>query len=81
MERASKPLVLDLSDVSADDVHLVGGKCASLGELLRALASRGVRAVDGFAATSESYRRLLETNGLRGRLRELPPAASGSFPS
>jgi pyruvate,water dikinase len=71
MGRNSKPLVLDLGDVGADDVQLVGGKCASLGELLRTLAPHGVRAVDGFATTSEAYRRLLETNGLRGRLREL----------
>ena len=65
------PLTLDLSEVSADDVALVGGKCASLGELFRALIPRGVRAVDGFATTSEAYRLLLETNGLGTRLREL----------
>ncbi|MBV9959626.1 MAG: phosphoenolpyruvate synthase, partial [Acidobacteria bacterium] len=67
----SIPLVLDLSEVSADDVLLVGGKCASLGELFRALRPRGVRAVDGFATTSEAYRLLLETDGLGTRLREL----------
>ena len=66
-----KPLVLDLSDVGADNVQLVGGKCASLGELLRSLAHRGVRALDGFTTTSEAYRALLETNGLGARLREL----------
>jgi pyruvate,water dikinase len=64
-------LVLDLSDVGADDVALVGGKCASLGELFRALTSRGVRSVDGFATTSEAYRLLLQTDGLGDRLREL----------
>jgi pyruvate,water dikinase len=66
-----KPLVLDLSEVGAGDVQLVGGKCASLGELFRALVQRGVRSADGFATTSEAYRLLLETNGLRGRLIEL----------
>lgn len=66
-----KALVLDLSEVGAADVQLVGGKCASLGELFRALLPRGVRAVDGFATTSESYRLLLQTNGLGKRLREL----------
>ncbi len=68
---AAKPLVLDLSEVGAGDVELVGGKCASLGELLCNLAPRGVRSVDGFATTSEAYRRLLGTNGLRQRLRDL----------
>ena len=71
MRKASKPLVLDLSEVGANDVQLVGGKCASLGELFRALAPRGVRAVDGFATTSEAYRLLLATDGLGERLREL----------
>jgi pyruvate, water dikinase len=71
MKRNPKALVLDLSEVGAGDVALVGGKCASLGELFCALTPKGVRAVDGFAATSEAYCQLLETNGLRERLREL----------
>jgi pyruvate,water dikinase len=71
MPKTSKPLVMKLSEVGAGDVELVGGKCASLGELFRALVPRGVRAVDGFATTSESYRLLVNTNGLRQRLREL----------
>ncbi len=71
MKQTAKPLVLSLSEVGADDVQLVGGKCASLGELFRSLAPLGVRAVDGFATTSEAYRLLLATNGLRERLREL----------
>lgn len=69
--KSTNPLVLDLSEVSADDVALVGGKCASLGELFRALRPRGVRCVDGFATTSEAYRLLLNTDGLGARLREL----------
>ncbi|MCM3903062.1 MAG: phosphoenolpyruvate synthase [Pyrinomonadaceae bacterium] len=69
--KSSKPLVLDLSEVGAADVELVGGKCASLGELFRTLVPRGVRAVDGFATTSEAYRLLLNTAGLGERLREL----------
>lgn len=71
MKSSAKPLVLDLMQVGADDVELVGGKCASLGELFRELSPRGVRAVDGFATTSEAYQLLLETNHLRARLREL----------
>lgn len=71
MSKNAKPLVLDLSEVGAKDVELVGGKCASLGELYRALKPRGVRAVDGFATTGEAYRMLLATNGLGERLREL----------
>lgn len=67
----SKPYVLDLSQVGAGDVALVGGKCASLGELFRELTTQGVNAVDGFSTTSHAYEVLLETGGLRKRLKEL----------
>src|SRR5436190_75819 len=63
--------VLDFSEVGAGDVAIVGGKCASLGELFRELTGRGVQAVDGFSTTSHAYNLLLETNGLRGRLKKL----------
>jgi pyruvate,water dikinase len=66
-----KPLVLELSEVSASDVAIVGGKCASLGELFRELTSKGVRAVDGFSTTSHAYNLLLETDGLRKKLQKL----------
>jgi pyruvate,water dikinase len=71
MSKASDNLVLDLIEVGADDVGRVGGKGANLGELYGTLTKRGVRAVDGFATTSEVYQRLLETDGLGERLREL----------
>lgn len=63
-----KPYVLDFSQVSAQDVALVGGKCASLGELFRELTAQGVRSVDGFSTTSHAYELLLETDDLRRRL-------------
>src|SRR5829696_6450901 len=67
----SKPNVLDFSQVGAGDVALVGGKCASLGELFRELVGQGVRAVDGFSTTSYAYHTLLDTDGLRNRLKKL----------
>lgn len=71
IHRFREQFVLDLSEVGAGDVDLVGGKGASLGELLRELTPRGVRAVNGFAVTSRAYRQLLATNNLGERLREL----------
>lgn len=65
------PYVLDLSEVTADDVALVGGKCSSLGELFRELTQQGVRAVDGFTTTSHAYEVLLTTGGLRENLQKL----------
>jgi pyruvate,water dikinase len=67
----SQPYVLDFSQVGAGDVALVGGKCASLGELFRELTQQGVRAVDGFSTTSHAYEMLLQTDGLRDRLKKL----------
>jgi pyruvate,water dikinase len=67
----TKPYVLDLGEVGAGDVALVGGKCASLGELFRELTQQGVRAVDGFSTTSHAYELLLETDGLRKKLQKL----------
>lgn len=67
----AKPFVLDLSEVGAGDVALVGGKCASLGELFRELTTQGVRAVDGFSTTSHAYNTILETDGLRDKLKAL----------
>jgi pyruvate, water dikinase len=71
VKTGSEQFVVDLSDVGANDVALVGGKGASLGELLRNLTPLGVRAVEGFAITSHAYRALLETEALGTRLREL----------
>ncbi len=67
----TKPYVLDLDQVGSKDVALVGGKCASLGELFRELTTKGVRAVDGFSTTSHAYELLLETDGLRKKLQKL----------
>ena len=48
-----------------DDISLVGGKNASLGEMISNLKERGIRVPDGFAVTSEAYWRFLEANDLR----------------
>ena len=66
-----KRLVVDLGEVGANDVAIVGGKSASLGELFRELNGKGVRAIDGYTTTSDAYHLLLETNDLRGRLQDL----------
>ncbi|MFW6085316.1 MAG: phosphoenolpyruvate synthase [Gemmatimonadota bacterium] len=52
--------------LTKDDVAIVGGKNASLGEMVRELAERGVRVPDGFATTADAYRELVDTNALAG---------------
>ena len=51
--------------LSLSDVPLVGGKNASLGEMVRQLSGKGVRVPGGYATTAEAYWHYLEHNGLR----------------
>ncbi len=59
------PLVCWFEECSKDSVPLVGGKCASLGELIGA----GVRVPPGFALTTEGYRRFMGAGGLDREVR------------
>lgn len=63
--------VLNLRDVSLKDIPRVGGKNASLGEMIRTLGENGVRVPPGFATTSEAYTAFLDHNHLRPRLHAL----------
>jgi len=60
--------VLWFEDLGRGDVARVGGKNASLGEMVRTLAAKGVRTPIGFATSSEAYWRYLDANGLRADL-------------
>ena len=57
-------------DITMDDVLLVGGKNASLGEMYRELTPLGVKIPNGFATTSEAYWHLLERGGILDKLKE-----------
>jgi pyruvate,water dikinase len=59
------------AEVGIDDVPLVGGKNASLGEMYRELTPRGIRVPDGFAVTAEAYRYFLKSAGLDARIRQV----------
>ena len=50
-------------EIGIEDVPLVGGKNASLGEMYRALAPQGVRVPNGFAVTAAAYRAVLDGAG------------------
>ncbi|MCH9668986.1 MAG: phosphoenolpyruvate synthase [Actinomycetia bacterium] len=56
------------SEVGIDDVPLVGGKNASLGEMYQKLSEQGVRIPNGFATTAEAYRYTLDRAGAWERL-------------
>ncbi|MFJ3034942.1 phosphoenolpyruvate synthase [Curtobacterium pusillum] len=61
---AVAPDVLPLDAVGLEDLATVGGKNASLGEMLRSLSGLGVRVPDGFATTATAFRRHMEHTGL-----------------
>lgn len=61
-------LTLPFSALTLADVPRVGGKNASLGEMVGALNPRGVRVPDGFATTAEAFNAFLDRDGLRGRI-------------
>ncbi len=61
--------VVWFADLGLADLERVGGKNASLGEMIGNLSSVGVRVPDGFATTAEAYRRFLGETGLAERIR------------
>jgi len=62
--------VVELDQLSMDDVSRVGGKNASLGEMLQNLAPLGVSVPGGFATTADAYREFLVQDGLKDRIAE-----------
>src|ERR1700756_103627 len=64
-------------DFGIDDVPLVGGKNASLGEMFQKLSGQGVRVPHGFAITAEAYQHMLDRAGawdaLHAELDDLDP--------
>jgi pyruvate,water dikinase len=56
------------AELGIEDVPLVGGKNASLGEMYRELSSQGVKIPNGFATTAAAFRYYLEFNGLKERI-------------
>lgn len=62
-----KPLVVRFSEVDKNDIGLVGGKGANLGEMLRA----GIPVPDGFIVTSESWYHFIDVTGLRQDIKDM----------
>ncbi|HAU68124.1 MAG TPA: phosphoenolpyruvate synthase [Gammaproteobacteria bacterium] len=61
---------IPLDQLSINDVESVGGKNASLGEMLANLSNLGVSVPNGFATTAEAYREFLATDGLNKRIND-----------
>ena len=62
--------VIDLEKLGIDDVEKVGGKNASLGEMICHLGQSGVMVPGGFATTAQAYREFLSHEGLTERINQ-----------
>ena len=62
-----KRLVLWFEELSKDDVPLVGGKNANLGEMINA----GIPVPPGFAVTAYAYKRFIEETGIKDKIYEI----------
>jgi pyruvate,water dikinase len=64
-----KPYIIPFEELKNKDVDLVGGKNASIGEMISGLANLGVSVPGGFATTSHAYRDFLAQDRLDERIR------------
>src|SRR6059036_4099827 len=71
---SSDAIVVWLEQVRKDDIHIVGGKCANLGEL----TAKGVRVPPGFAVTADAFRRFLDETSIEEVIHKTLRSSNGS---
>jgi len=71
MTGKEKRFILWFDEVGIKDVPLVGGKNASLGEMISSLSKEGVKVPNGFAVTAYAYRYLLEKAGIEDEIKQI----------
>ncbi|KGT91550.1 phosphoenolpyruvate synthase [Erwinia typographi] len=69
--KGERPLVLWYNQLGMNDVDRVGGKNASLGEMITNLSSLGVSVPNGFATTSDAFNQFLDQSGVNQRIYDL----------
>jgi pyruvate, water dikinase len=70
-EAREQAFVLGFEEVGISDISLVGGKNASLGEMIGQLTAQGVNVPTGFATTAYAFRYFMQRAGLTQKLRDL----------
>ena len=66
-----RSLILWFDEVGIADIPVVGGKNASLGEMIQQLTPKGINVPTGFATTAYAYRHFIQSAGLETKLRKL----------
>ena len=65
----AKKFIVDLKEVGLSDIHIVGGKNASLGEMIQNLTSLGIQIPGGFALTVDAYAAFISHNNLDAQIK------------
>jgi pyruvate, water dikinase len=68
---AQSPYIRWFREIGIEDIPIVGGKNASLGEMYQALTPKGIRIPDGFALTAQAYRDFLRQSGLDAQIKQI----------
>ncbi len=63
--------ILDFNEIGIEDVHIVGGKNAALGEMYRKLTPKGIQVPGGFAVTADAYNYFFEKTGLDKEIKKV----------
>ncbi|MBE8964820.1 phosphoenolpyruvate synthase [Nostocales cyanobacterium LEGE 12452] len=66
-----RSLILWFDEIGIADIPVVGGKNASLGEMIQQLTPKGINVPTGFATTAYAYRNFIQSAGLEAKLRKL----------
>ncbi len=69
MKAQNATYIIPYSEITITDIAKVGGKNASLGEMIKHLSAKGVRVPDGFVITSEAYWFFIKSNNLEEKIR------------
>jgi len=67
---AARKFIRFFSEITIADIPIVGGKNASLGEMVQSLTPDGIRVPDGFAITADAYRHFIRANQLEDFIRD-----------
>jgi len=70
-QEKSEKLILWFNEIDKEDVPLVGGKNASLGEMIQHLESKGIRVPKGFAVTSHAYKKMIQHAGIKEKIEKI----------
>ena len=71
MKNRETDFVLPFNEIKIEDIPLVGGKNASLGEMYQELKQKGVEIPNGFAVTAFAYKHFMSVTGLKEKIKDL----------